>query len=225
MLGSKFASRFVILSFFVASAIAALSSAVNAQVTTGTKNSVYAAASTLTWSCSIVDNVDVNNDGTPDSKFTMSAARLVSYQGDVRKRTYNMAGSTVRLEGYITLTGTLKYWAECSLSTTGQASARYAVYFDTNNNGRQDTGEPIASDASAGFALNNGLVMNFLSTFDLDRDGVLSRDDIDVFNVVRSSHAPVADFDGSGAVGDNDLALLLARIPRSGRSNSGGNGR
>jgi hypothetical protein len=203
MLGLKNISRFAAFSVCVLGASALLPSTASAQtIVTGTTNSARAQSSGASWTYSLLD------DGGNNSKFTYYVTRSVFYQGDVRKRVYNMLAGTIRVEGFATQTGTLKYWAEVLPGgTTGNGVSKFVLYYDTNNNGRHDTGEVMALNASRGFSLT-GALLTYASTFDLNGDDEVTGADADLFFVVQRTNPARVDYDGNGVVNGVDYAAL-----------------
>jgi hypothetical protein len=213
MLGLNNVFRFAAFSLIGLGATALLSSNANAQAPTlGTKNSIYARSGGTNWTYSLIDNFDTNNDGIPESRFAYYITRSVNYTGDVRKRTYNMAATTVRLEGNIQQSPDLKYWATYAPGGMyGLGVSSFIIYRDSNNNGVQDLTEVVVLNGSRGCALT-GIAFSYASTFDLDRNGVISSPDVTLFNTLLGSQNLTADFNGSGVVDNTDYLLLTARV-------------
>jgi hypothetical protein len=213
MLGLKNIARIATLSLFGLGATALLSSHANAQTPTfGTKNSIFARSGGTNWTYSLIDNFDTTGDGVPESKFTYYITRRVTYEGDIRKRTYNMAAGTIRIEGNITQTGLLKYWATYAPGGMyGQGVSGFVIYQDTNFNGIHNAGEPVILDGSRGCALT-GIMVSYASTFDLNQSGSVTDEDLQVFESMRKTQPSIADFNGDRKVDDSDYVLLTSRL-------------
>ena len=131
----------------------------NVQAQGVVKNSIYALAGGSGWNYYIVDNTDITGDGVVDSEFLFYGSSLGLYRGPVTRRTYNATAQTVRLEGSIARSNTLKFWATYRPGGRyNQGLTAFLVYEDTNNNGVYDVGERSVLNGTREFALQSSIV-------------------------------------------------------------------